>query len=277
MKRKIIGDSSTDLNESLRENFKIDIVPLILNLGDRKFIDVKGFDTNDFIKEMVNYDGVPKTACPSPQDFIERFQGDEDVFVVTLSEKLSGTYNSAELAKQIYLEEENEKFIHVFNSKSASVGQTLIALKIDELIRNDKTNKEIVEKTDEYIEEMQTFFIAESLNNFIKNGRISKLSGSIANALNIVPIMGSLPSGDIELKTKSVGKKVYKKLIQIIIEKSFDQENRILGIAHVNNFERANKLKKEIEKKCSFKDIIIVETGGLSSIYCDNQGIIIAF
>ncbi|MDM8533399.1 DegV family protein [Clostridiaceae bacterium HSG29] len=277
MKHKIIGDSSTDLNENLRENFKIDIVPLVLNLGNKEFVDIKGFDTNHFINEMINYEGIPKTACPSPQDFIEKFKGDEDVFVVTLSKKLSGTYNSAELAKQIYLEEETEKFIHVFNSKSASVGQTLIALKIDELIRNDKASDEIVEITDKYIEEMQTFFVAESLDNFIKNGRISKLSGAIASTLNIIPIMGSLPSGDIELKTKSIGKKVYKKLVEIIIEKSFEQENRILGIAHVNNFKRANKIKIELEKKCSFKDIIIVETGGLSSIYCDNQGIIIAF
>ena len=269
MKQKIIGDSSTDLNDKLREEFKIDIVPLVLNLGEERFIDDKGFDSVSFIEKMVGYEGIPKTACPSPQEFIEVYNGDEDVFVVTLSDKLSGTYNSAVLAKQIYHEEND--------NKSASVGQTLIALKIQEMINKEYESRKIVEEADRYLAELQTFFVAESLDNFIKNGRISKLSGFALKKLNVIPVMGSTPEGNIEYKTKGVGKKVYKKLIEIIVENSFDQENRILGIAHVNNLERAQKLKKEFEKKCNFKDIIIVETGGLSSIYCDNQGIIIAF
>jgi DegV family protein with EDD domain len=277
MVQKIVGDSSTDLNEELRKNMKIDIVPLKLMLGEKTFVDAKEFDSVDFINQMVAYNGVPRSACPSPQDFIEAYKGDEDVFVVTLSEELSATYNSALLAKQIYLDEIEEKNIYVFNSKSASVGQTLIALKIEELIKNKMESLKIVIEIEKYIEEMQTFFIAESLNNFIKNGRISKVSGFIANTLNIFPIMGSLPNGNVELKEKGIGKKVYKKLINLIIKNAGDSKNKILGIAHVNNLKRAEKIKLELEMKCNFKDIIIVETGGLSSLYCDNQGIIIAF
>ncbi|MEA1974871.1 MAG: DegV family protein [Bacillota bacterium] len=277
MKQKIVGDSSTDLNNELRENLHIDIIPLKLLLGEKSFIDIKGFDTIDFIEQMINYDGVPKSACPSPQDFIESYKGDEDVFVVTLSKKLSGTYASAVLAKKIYLEEIGDKFIHIFNSKSASVGQTLIALKIKELIELKTKSSDIVIQVEKYIEEMKTFFIAESLNNFIKNGRISKIPGYVATRLNIIPIMGSIPNGDIELKDKGIGKKAYKKMINLIIENAGNVSNKILGIAHVNNLQRAEKIKLEIEQKCNFKDIIIVETGGLSSLYCDNQGIIIAF
>jgi DegV family protein with EDD domain len=277
MGQKIVGDSSTDLNNELRENLDIDIVPLKILLGEKSFIDVKGFDAIDFINQMINYDGVPKSACPSPQEFIESYKGDKDVFVVTLSQKLSGTYDSAMLAKKIYLEEIGDKFIHIFNSKSASVGQTLIALKIKELIELKTKSLDIVIEIEKYIKEMKTFFIAESLNNFIKNGRISKISGYVATRLNIIPIMGSIPSGDIELKDKGIGKKAYKKMINLIIENAGDVSNKILGIAHVNNFQRAEKIKLEIEQKCNFKDIIIVETGGLSSLYCDNKGIIIAF
>lgn len=277
MKQKIVGDSSTDLNNELRENLHIDIIPLKLLLGEKSFIDIKGFDTIDFIEQMINYDGVPKSACPSPQDFIESYKGDEDVFVVTLSKKLSGTYASAVLAKKIYLEEIGDKFIHIFNSKSASVGQTLIALKIKELIELKTKSSDIVIQVEKYIEEMKTFFIAESLNNFIKNGRISKIPGYVATRLNIIPIMGSIPNGDIELKDKGIGKKAYKKMINLIIENAGNVSNKILGIAHVNNLQRAEKIKLEIEQKCNFKDIIIVETGGLSSLYCDNKGIIIAF
>lgn len=277
MKGKIVGDSSTDLNKDLREKFDIEIVPLKLSLGEEKFIDVKGYNVNEFIEKMVNYRGIPKSACPSPQEFMEAYKGNTSVFVVTLSKELSGTYNSAVLAKKLFKEEIEDKFIHVFNSKSASVGQTLIALKIKEALDEGLENEEVVRVVDQYIEEQQTFFVAESLDNFIKNGRISKVAGLVANVFNIIPVMGSIPSGNVELKAKGRGNKAYKKLIDLIVKNSDNVENKILGIAHVNNLKRAESIKRKIEKRCNFKDIIIVETGCLSSVYCDNQGIIIAF
>jgi DegV family protein with EDD domain len=278
MKKRIIGDSCTDLNAELENNLEIEIVPLRINLGGKEFIDKKDFDAISFLEEMVEYDDVVKTSCPSPEDYLKVIDGDGSVFIVTLSKELSGSYNSAILAKKLYLEgNDDNKFIHVFNSRSAAVGQTLIALKIKELIDLGLKDEMIVEKVEAYIESQQTLFILESLDNLMKNGRISKTKGFIANTFNIIPIMGSTPKGTIELKAKGRGSKAYKKMIDLVVENAKDAENKILGITHVDNKEQAEKIKKMIQKKVHFKDIIIVDARGVSTSYADNKGIVIAF
>jgi len=226
---------------------------------------------------MIDYDDVVKTSCPSPEDYLKVIEGEGSVFIVTLSKELSGSYNTALLARKLYMEEHNDKFIHVFNSRSAAVGLTLIAIKIKEFIDLGLEDEKIVERVENYIENQQTFFILESLDNLIKNGRITKTKGFIANTFNIIPIMGSTPKGTIELKAKGRGSKVYKKMIDLILEHVSDSENKILGITHVDNKHQAEKIKKMIQQKISFKDIIIVDARGVSTSYADNKGIVIAF
>lgn len=278
MKRLIVGDSCTDLNQDLRKSFPIEIVPLRIHLGKKEFIDTKDFDSENFLKEMIAYEGIVKSSCPSPEDYLKIIKKDaEAVFIITLSKELSGSYNSAVLAKNIYLEEHGEKFIYVFNSKSASVGQTLIAMKIKECIDQGYENGEIVKVVEAYIETQETLFVLESLDNLIKNGRISKTKGFIANTFNIIPVMGSTPDGAIELKTKGRGSKAYKKMLDRIEEQVKEPESRVLGIAHVDNHKQAIKLKKQIEKRINFKKIIIVETNGVSTSYADNHGIILTY
>ena len=219
-----------------------------------------------------------RTSCPSPGDFVEEYKKSENVFVVTISAALSGTYNSAELAKDMMLEEDPNKFVYVFDSKSASIGETLTALKIDELIKKGLSNTEIVEKVEAYIDETTTYFISESLDNLIKNGRISKTKGLIANVLNLKPLMGANKKGEIELVENHRGsKKAFKRLVEIIGESKLKFEDRVLAISHADALERANQLKDEIQEKYNFKEIIIVETKGLSTAYVNHQGIILAF
>jgi len=277
MIKRIIGDSCTDLNEKLDQDLEIEIVPLKIYLGEKEFVDEKDFDTKSFLKEMIDYNDVVKTSCPSPEDYLKVIEGEGSVFIVTLSKELSGSYNAAILAKKLYLEDNNDKFIHVFNSRSAAVGQTLIAMKIKELVDQGLRDELIVEKVEAYIESQQTLFILESLDNLIKNGRISKTKGFIANTFNIIPIMGSTPEGAIVLKAKGRGSKVYKKMIDLIVEHASNPEDKILGITHVNNKEQAEKIKKMVQERIDFKNIIIVDARGISTSYADNKGIVIAF
>ena len=278
MKKRIVGDSCTDLNNQLKKELEVEIVPLRIYLGEKEFIDEKDFDAKSFLEEMIDYNDVVKTSCPSPEDYLKVIEGEGSVFIVTLSKELSGSYNAALLAKKLYNEENDDhKFIHVFNSRSAAVGQTLIAMKIKECIDLGLGDENLVEKVEAYIESQQTFFILESLDNLIKNGRITKTKGFIANTFNIIPIMGSTPKGTIELKAKGRGSKVYKKMIDLILEHVSDSENKILGITHVDNKHQAEKIKKMIQQKISFKDIIIVDARGVSTSYADNKGIVIAF
>lgn len=278
MATQVIADSSNEMNNELMKGNPVEIVPFRLYLDGTEYVDDENLDVIEFIDIMVNSKALPKSACPSPEEFMNKFKNDDDSYVVAISSKLSGTYNSAMLAKNLYLEDVKDKFIHVFDSKSASIAETLVSLKIHELSRLGYVRDDLVDRVENYISDMKTFFVSESLDNLMKNGRISKFKGTLATALKIRPIMSPNSEGEIEMIDKVRGSvKVYNRLAEIIEENALNQEDRILAISHVNNLKRANWLKDEIEKRCNFKKIIILQTKGLSSLYCDNQGIIVSF
>src|SRR3712207_878944 len=275
---KIVTDSGCDLSQELKENMNVEAVPLTLQLEDKEYIDDENLDILKYIKDMAECKTSPKTACPSPQDYMESYKGNEKVFVVPLSSKLSGSYNSAVLAKNLFLEEINNKFIHVFDSVTASVGQTVIALKINELSKLNLGEIDIVEKINKYISEMKTFFLLESLDHLAKAGRLNPIIAKVANMLSIKPIMGSNDDGTIRMVEKTRGyKKAFKRFIDIIGEEGSNLEQKVLGIAHCNCLERALKFKEEVLKRYNCKDIVVVEMSGLSTTYADNGGLVIAF
>lgn len=275
---KIIADSGCDINKELKEKIDIGLVPLKIHIDDNEFIDDENLDVKELLKEMKQSSSTPKTASPSPIDFINKFKEKKRIFVVTLSSELSSTYNNAVMAKNMVLEEIGDKFIHVFDSLSASIGETLVSLKIYELAKRNLSDSEIVDKVNQYIKEMKTFFILESLDNLIKAGRISRLKGQLASALSIKLIMGGSEKGTIKLVDKVRGsKRALKRLVDIIGEQGGKLEERVLGIAHCNNLEKALELKEKIQQKYKFKDIIIVEMAGLSTVYANEGGIVIAF
>ena len=277
MEYQIVADSSCDLNEEIKNTMDVSLVPFKIDIEEYNFIDDENIDLNDMISKMKESPNPIKTSCPGPGDFLESYKKAKDIFAVTISSKLSGTYNSAILAKEMALEEDRNKFIHVFDSKSASVGESLVALKIEELKKEGLENQEIVRKVEEEINNMRTFFILESLDNLIKNGRISKTKGLIANVLNLKPIMGS-NDGEIELVENVRGsKKAYNRLVEIIGETGTDFSHKTLGISHVNAVDKAEELKVKIEKLYNFKKIIIVSTKGLSSAYANDGGIILVY
>lgn len=278
MEYKIIADSSCELTDEMKKDMGIEIVPLTLILEDKEYIDNEKLDIVEYVESMKNCKTSPKTSCPSPSDFIEKYGGAENVFVVTLSSKLSGTYQSASTAKDIYLEEHAGKAIHVFDSLSASVGETLTCIKINELIQKGAEEPQICGDVSRYIKGLKTFFLLESLEHLAKAGRVSPIIAKAASVLDIKLIMGSDGEGSIRLVEKARGyKKAFRKLIEIIDRESRDIGERILGIAHCNCHERAIELKEEISKLNKFKDIFIVKMAGLSSTYADNKGLVIAF
>lgn len=277
MSMKVIADSSNDMTEDLKKEYAVELIPFKLTLDGREYVDDENLDPIAFISDMVASKDIPRSACPSPNDFMNAYEGEEDCFVVTISAKLSGTFNSAQIGKDMFIEEHPQKKIHIVDSKSASIGETLISMKLHELMRKGLSFEDIVEQITKYTEGMKTLFVSESLDNLIKNGRISKFKGVIATALNIKPIMGA-DDGEIVMYEKARGSnKAFDRLVEMIADYAHDVEERVLAISHVNNLARALSLKEAILKKYPFKDAIIVQTRGLSSLYCDNQGIIIAF
>ncbi|HOR87137.1 MAG TPA: DegV family protein [Bacillota bacterium] len=278
MSVKIVADSSCDLNEDLKKELGITIVPLTLYVGNGTYKDDESLDVKAMLKEMAECPNASKTSCPSPNDFINAYKGPDSIFAVTLSSALSGTFESAMLARKMLLESAENKFVHVFDSLSASIGETLISIKIFELAKKSYDNFQIVEKVNEYIKNMKTFFLLESLDNLMKNGRLGKVKGRIASLLNIKPIMGGAEDGSIKLVENVRGyRRAFMRFIEIVGEQGEKLEEKVIGIAHCNCLGRAEEFKSELMKRYKFKDIIIVETAGLSSLYANQGGIIVAF
>ena len=278
MSYRILVDSCTDLTKDMRKNEHLKIIPLTLRIEDRVFVDNEEFNQKEFLKVMNENPTSPKSACPSPQDYLNEFDFDGDIYVVTISSALSGSNNSAELAKRLYLEEHPNKNIAIFDSRSASVGQTLITMKIEELIAKGYEFDEVILKINAFRSEMNTKFVLESLDNLRKSGRLSHLKALVANVLNIKPIMGGTPEGTIAKLEQARGiKKALISMANIIEKDIIKPKERILAIAHCNCYERALFIRDEILKRIPFKDYFIVDTAGVSSMYANEGGIIVAY
>lgn len=278
MSYRIIGDSCTDLPEQLKKNEHFKLVPLTLIVEDFPIVDNSSFDQADFLRRVKESPNSPKSACPSPEDYMKEFEYDGDIYVITLSSNLSGSYNSADLAKRLYQEEHPNKKIEIIDSRSASVGQTLIAMKIQELNEKGHTFENIVNAVRTFRDNLKTKFVLESLETLRKNGRLTNLQAIICSALNIKPVMGATTEGTICKLDQARG--IVKALITMAKAIEHDvikPQERILGIAHCNNFERALFVKEEILKRVPFKDCFIVDTAGVSSLYANEGGIITAY
>lgn len=276
MSYKIVVDSCGELPEKLKKDGHFENVPLEIFVDDYRIIDDDTFNQQDFLKKVAASPNCPKSSCPSPERYMKAYDCQADhVYAVTLSAKLSGSYNSAELGKNLYLEENGEKQIHVFDSKSASVGETLIAMKIQECEEAGMSFGEVIDKVDAYIAEIDTYFVLESLEALRKNGRLSNLKAFVASALNIKPVMGSTDEGDICQLDQARGvSRALDKMIRVMFDRVQDCENRILAIAHCNCPKRAIALVEKIQSMARFKDIFVVDTAGISSMYASDGGII---
>lgn len=276
MSYKIIVDSCGELPERCKNDEHFESIPLSMQIDEYLIVDDETFDQADFLKKVAESPNCPKSSCPSPERYMEAYRCDaEHVYAVTLSGNLSGSYNSAVLGKNLYHEEYGEKKIHVFDSSSASIGETLLALKIEECEAKGMSFEETVETVEAYKNEQHTYFVLETLEVLRKNGRLSNLKAFVANALNIKPVMGSTPEGQIQQlsQTRGINRAVLK-MIDYLVEEATNPEEKIVAISHCNCPERAQMAKEEILKRMPVKDVIILDTRGISSMYASDGGII---
>ncbi|MDD7641033.1 MAG: DegV family protein [bacterium] len=284
MRYKIVIDSCGELTDALKKDSHFENVALEIDVDDYHFMDDASFDQKDFLQKVKESPNCPKSSCPPPARFMDAFGEDtEHVYMVTLSAQLSGSYNSAMLAKELYEEQQETTNgsvpvkIHVFDSKSASIGETLIGMKIQELEEAGVTFEQVVEKVENYIAEMNTFFVLESLETLRKNGRLSNLKAVLATALNIKPVMGSTDIGSIQQLGQARGmNKALESMVEKMLAVTKNCEEKVLAISHCNCPERAKRVRDRIEKLAHFKKIVIVDTAGISSLYANDGGVILA-
>lgn len=278
MSYRIIVDSCCELTEELRGDEHIIRVPLTIDCGGKTFVDDDSFDQQALLAAMRASKQAPSTACPSPQTYLDAYgAGEDDVYVVTLSALLSGSHNSAVQAGALLCEDRPESEVHVFNSRSAVCGETAIAAKIRELAAKGLPFKHVVQEVESFIERMKTLFVLEDLENLRKNGRLTKLQAVVTGALRIKLFCHATPEGEIGKLGQALSvKQALGKLVDRIVQ-DVDHVGRTLYITHCNNRERAMQVKEWIEAKCSFARILLTEAGGITTVYANDGGIVVAY
>ena len=276
---KIVVDSCCDLTGQMLKDPHFVKVPLTIRSNGSSFIDNETFDQADLLWAMKQSDDAPATACPSPQSYLDAYQGpeDEDVYVVTLSALLSGSHNSAEQARMLMEEDHPNKNVYVFNSCSASSGEVLVALKVRELAESGAPFKHVVREVEQFIYQMQTMFVLETLENLRKNGRLTRLQSVITGALKIKLLMGATPEGEICKLGQTLSMK--QALSKMVDHMANDPAHagRTLAICHCNCLDRAFQVKAMAEQRCKFAHILILEAGGITSVYANDGGIVTAY
>ena len=268
MSYKIVVDSGCDLPDKLKEDEHFVVVPLTLSVGGVDIIDDEKFDQKDFIKRVDEAKECPKSACPSPERYLSEYESAQgDVYVITLSGRLSGSYNSALVAADMYEEDGGSNRVHVFDSMSASCGEALIAMKIVECEGQGMGFDDVVKTVTQFCNGMKTYFVLETLETLRKNGRLTNLQALLANVLSIKPVMGAREGEIIKLEQTRGLNKALKRMCEIITENVSEPENKVLGIAHCNCPERAEYVKSLLVEKNNFKDVIIVNTAGIATMY----------
>ena len=276
MSYKIVVDSCCDLPEEYRKDPRFEVVPLGLEVGDYHIMDDDNFNQKEFLEKVATSDQCPKSACPSPNRYMRAYTTDaEDVYVVTLSSHLSGSYNSAILGKEIYHEELGDKNIYVADSLSAACGETQIALKAMELAESGLSFEEVIPLLETYRDKMSTYFVLDNLDTLRKNGRLSGMKAFVASTLNIKPICAG-NHGDIVQRGQGVViKKALIKMTELVVRETEHPEEKRLMISHCNCFERAMVVKDMIMAKAPFQDVIVVDTAGVASMYANDGGIVV--
>ena len=275
MSYKIVVDSCCELPGELNDDPRFERVSLGLEVGDYHVMDDENFNQKEFLEKVASCPTCPKSACPSPEKYMQAYDTEaEDVYVVTLSSKLSGSYNSAILGKNLFLEK-NSKNIHVCDSESASCGETQIALKAMELAESGQPFEEIVKQLEAFRDSLNTYFVLDNLETLRKNGRLTGVKALVASTLNIKPVMGA-DRGTIVQRSQAIGiKKALMKMVDTLVKENPVTEKARLMITHCNCAWRAEEVKNMILEKAKFKEIIIMDTAGVSSMYANDGGIII--
>lgn len=272
MKRKIVADSSCDMWELNGVDFAV--APITISTDNKHYVDNQELDVHLMSEDLAKYKGVSHTACPSVGSWLDCYEGYDEVFVITLTGTMSGTYNSAMTAKGIYEEENDNVKVHVFDSLSTGPEMRLLIEKLKEMIEEDLPFDEIVEKGQDYLNHSRLFFALKSLHNFAMNGRVSKTVASAIGVLNISIFATASEEGTIQQISKCRGeKKVVKSMIEHLEDAGYHGGK--VRISHADNLKLAHNVRDKILELYPNADVIVYPMGGLCTYYAEIGGLLV--
>ena len=267
-KVRIVTDRASDLPDNIAAKYGIEIAEMDVAFGDDVYYGGKGITIEDFYARMKKEKELPKTSCPSPDKFLEIYKKDNtDVLVLTLTSKLSATYNCAVLANDMYNEEEHTNRVKIIDTMSGSIGQGILAVYAAQLAEMGKNIDEIAEEVEKLIDNTKFIGVLQTLENAIKGGRISRLAGSIINTFNFKALV-QIDDGLVKPFDKARGENgSMKKLVDLFLEGASDTENKTLFIGHSNCLEKAEKVRDMILERKSYKEVVFCGIGTVMGTY----------
>ncbi|MCL2137334.1 MAG: DegV family protein [Coriobacteriia bacterium] len=277
---KIVVDSGCDLPDEF-DLWYPDVtwasVPLTLTVDGLNYVDELGLDVLGYLEHSERSAEGPTTAAPPPQLYLDAYQETGSIFVVTLSSKLSASFESACLAARLRAEQVKGSLTHVFDSFSASVGEALIAMEIAEQLKKRLPDIELISNVEKFISNMSTYFILDNFDTAVKTGRMSKTVATMADFLNIKPLCAGV-NGEMKVIKKARNyQKALQQMIDIAKSNVDDISDRILAISHCQAYEKALASQAMLMAALPFKDSFITTTSGLCSTYAARGGVIFAF
>lgn len=273
-KRKIAADSSANRNQLNAVPFAS--APLKIVTADREFVDDRSLDVEEMIDYFGAYRGKSKTSCPSPDDWLTAFADAEEVFCVTITSGLSGSYNAACVARDMYMEAHPDRRVLIIDSLSAGPEPTMLVEKLEELILEEKSFEEISAYMREYRKKTGLLFSLESLKNFAANGRVSPTIAKIAGVLGIRVVGKASDAGTLEPCDKCRGEGKALAAIMKHLKANGLKNGRVL-IAHSRNEKAANTLKSMIAEALPNVTIDIERNLGLCSYYAEQGGVLVGY
>lgn len=273
-KVKIVADSSADT--LFRESGLFDSAPLKIITTEKVYTDDKDLDVREMVDDLRQYSGKSSTSCPNTEDYLKCFGDADEVFCITITAALSGSYNSACLAKKQYEETYPDRKVYVINSLSTGPEMRLIIEKIEELIESGLEFDEICRDVDEYMKNTGLLFMLQSMKNLANNGRVSHIAAKMAGILGIRALGKASARGDLEMLEKCRGE---KRALDSIIEqlKNLGYKGGKIRIAHCFNEEFANKVQCSLKAEFEEINVEVYNCRGLCSFYAELGGLLIGF
>lgn len=273
-KMKIVADSSANVLKLPAVPFAA--APMKIIASGKEFVDNASLDVEAMLHWFERYNGKSQTSCPNPSDWLEAFGDGEDIFCVTITSGLSGSYNSACIAKQMYEAEHPGRRVFVIDSLSAGPELTLMLEKLESCIRQGMDYEQICQTIRDYTKQTGLLFMLESLKNFAANGRVSPTVAKLAGLLGIRIVGRASDKGTLEPMDKCRGQ---AKSLQTIVGhlKSFGLSKGKVRIAHCKNPEAAQELKKLIQAELPEVQVAIASCRGLCSYYAEIGGLLVAY
>ena len=273
-KMKIVADSACDVFALAHTDFAS--APMRVITEEREFVDNETLDVEEMVRFMDKYKGKSKSSCPNTNDWLEAFGDAEDIFCVTITSGLSGSYNSACAAKQIYESENEGRRVCIVDSLSAGPEITMILEKLDECVEKQMSYEDICDTVAAYQKKTGLAFMLRSLKTFANNGRVSPLVAKAIGVLGICIVGKASDEGTLEPLHKCRGEKRSIELLSEVLGAEGFRSGKI-RIGHCWNEEAAQQLKKLILTKYEKVSIEIHKLKGLCSFYAEMGGLLVGF